>query len=245
MSSWNLWHGCHKVSPGCRHCYVYRRDSSFGKDSSVVSKTNAFYLPVQKKRGGGYKLQPDGDFVYTCFTSDFFIEEADEWRPEAWAMMKARPDLDFFFVTKRPERFFYALPADWMDGYDNVHICCTCENQQMADKRLPLFLELPIKHKYIIHEPMLESINIEKYLAKYHDQICQVTCGGESGDNARICDYDWILNTREQCIKYNVSFHFKQTGAHFKKGNKIYHIERKLQISQAAKANIDFYKQNG
>lgn len=23
---WNLWHGCHKISERCQHCYVYRRD---------------------------------------------------------------------------------------------------------------------------------------------------------------------------------------------------------------------------
>lgn len=95
MSTWNPWHGCTKISPGCYHCYVYRRDAEFGKDASVVSKTASFNLPVKKNRKGEYKLQPDGDFVYTCFTSDFFHPNADEWRPDAWAMMKERSDLDF------------------------------------------------------------------------------------------------------------------------------------------------------
>ena len=120
MSTWNPWHGCTKISPGCYHCYVYRRDAEFGKDASVVSKTASFNLPVKKNRKGEYKLQPDGDFVYTCFTSDFFHPNADEWRPDAWAMMKERSDLDFFFVTKRPERFTVSLPDDWGDGYENV-----------------------------------------------------------------------------------------------------------------------------
>ena len=240
MSTWNPWHGCTKISPGCYHCYVYRRDAEFGKDASVVSKTASFNLPVKKNRKGEYKLQPDGDFVYTCFTSDFFHPNADEWRPDAWAMMKERSDLDFFFVTKRPERFTVSLPDDWGDGYENVYICCTCENQRMADKRLPLFLELPIRHKSIIHEPMLESIDIRPYLAQYHDCIEEVTCGGESGEEARICDYAWILNTMMQCVEYNVSFHFKQTGARFKRRNRIYQIERKDQLAQAAEAGIDF-----
>lgn len=240
MATWNLWHGCTKISPGCYHCYVYRRDAEFGKDASVISKTASFNLPVKKNRKGEYKLQPDGDFVYTCFTSDFFHPDADEWRPEAWAMMKERSDLDFFFVTKRPERFTVSLPDDWGDGYENVYICCTCENQRMADQRLSLFLELPIRHKSIIHEPMLESIDIRPYLAQYHDCIEEVTCGGESGEDARICDYAWILNTMMQCVEYNVSFHFKQTGARFKRRNRVYQIERKDQMAQAAKAGIDF-----
>lgn len=242
MSSWNLWHGCTKISPGCLNCYVYRRDAEFGKDSSVVEKTSNFNLPVRRKRDGSYTMQPDGDFVYTCFTSDFFHPDADEWRLEAWRMMRERSDLKFFFVTKRPDRFYISLPDDWGGGYENVHICCTCENQKMADERLPVFLELPIRHKNIIHEPMLEGINIEPYLSHYGNAIESVTCGGESGEGARVCDYDWILWTREQCMRYNVNFNFKQTGANFRKNGKIYAIPRQLQLKQAAKAGINFRK---
>ena len=92
----------------------------------------------------------------------------------------------------------------------------------MADERLPILVDLPIKHKEIIHEPMLEEINIEKYLAT--GCIEKVICGGESGENARICNYNWIINTRNQCIKYQVPFYFKQTGANFIKNNKLYKI---------------------
>lgn len=78
-SLWNPWHGCHKLSTGCRHCYVYRGDSKHGKDSSIITKTGQFNLPVRRKKDKTYKI-PSGNLVYTCFTSDFLIEEADEWR---------------------------------------------------------------------------------------------------------------------------------------------------------------------
>ena len=110
----------------------------------------------------------------------------------------------------------------------------------MADERLPVFLDLPIKHKNIIHEPMLEGINIEPYLSHYGNVIESVTCGGESGEGARVCDYDWILWTREQCMRYNVNFRFKQTGANFRKDGKIYAVPRRLQMMQAEKADINF-----
>ena len=84
---------------------------------------------------------------------------------------------------------------------------------------------------------MLENINIDKFLES--GQIDKVICGGESGDKARVCNYDWILNTRRQCLKYNVSFHFKQTGANFMKDNKVYKIPRKYQLVQAGKSRID------
>ena len=240
MASWNPWHGCTKVSAGCKNCYVYRRDAEFGKDASAVHKTAAFDLPVQRDRRGEYKLKPDGEFVMTCFTSDFFHPAADEWRPEAWAFIRERADLDFYFITKRPHRFYYGLPADWGGGYENVHICCTCEDQYQAGRRLPVFMELPIRHKSIIHEPMLESINIERWLEEYHDIIERVSCGGESGDNARVCDYGWVIETMTQCVKYDVPFFFHQTGANFRRGGRVYRIDRKDQQTQARKACIDY-----
>ena len=242
MAIWNPWHGCHKISSGCLNCYMYRRDAEFGKDSSAVEKTSSFSLPISRRRDGSYRLQESG-YVYACMTSDFFIEEADEWRKEAWAFIKERSDLSFFIITKRIERFHVSLPSDWGDGYENVTICSTCENQSTADRRLPVMLSLPIKHMEIIHEPMLEAVDISKYLST--GKIEAVTCGGESGPEARLCDYSWILDTRRQCLEYNVPFHFKQTGALFRKDGKLYHIPRAIQMSQAKKAGIDTRRSHG
>ena len=155
-------------------------------------------------------------------------------------MMRERSDCSFYFITKRPERIAGNLPEDWGEGYENVEICCTCENQRMADKRLPVFLELPIRHKEIIHEPMLGPINIEKYLERYGPQIEGVSCGGESGDDARILDYAWVLETHIQCVKYGVPFRFSRTGTHFRRGGKLYTIAKEKQMLQAEIAKIDF-----
>ena len=238
MATWNPWHGCKKISLGCLNCYVYRRDTEFGKDSSIITRTAGYDWPVKRNRKGEYKLQPDGEGVYTCMTSDFFLDEADGWRGEAWKMIREREDLHFVIITKRIHRFRTGLPKDWGQGYDNVTICCTCEDQERADYRLPIFLELPIRHRTIIHEPMLERIDIQKYLET--GRIGQVTCGGESGPEARTCDFAWVLDTMQQCMRYDVPFWFKQTGANFKKGNHVYHIGRKYQMSQAEKAGINY-----
>ena len=99
-----------------------------------------------------------------CFTSDFLIDEADKWRDEAWDMIRERFDLNFLFITKRINRLADVAPDDWGDGYDNVAIGCTCENQEMADKRLPVFLSFPIAERYIICEPLLGPIDLKEYL---------------------------------------------------------------------------------
>ena len=84
----------------------------------------------------------------------------------------------------------------------------------------------------------MEYINISKYLNA--DKIEEVVAGGESGINARICDFSWILGIRSQCINNNIKFTFKQTGAYFFKDGKEYRIKRKYQHSQAKKADIDY-----
>jgi len=234
---WNPWHGCTKISPGCKYCYVYRQDEMYGaeKSSSRVTKNADFNKPVKRKRDKSYKIAP-GTVVFTCFTSDFLVEGADEWRPEAWDMIRKRSDLTFFFFTKRIDRLAQCLPEDWGDGYDNVMIGCTVENQAMADYRLPIFKGLPIKHKAIIVAPILERIDLKEYL---DSSIEEVAVSGESGAEARVCDYQWILEIRARCIEKDIPFHFHQTGAKLLKDGKLYHIRRRFQISQAHKANIN------
>ena len=243
MAIWNPWHGCHKISPGCANCYVYRRDESIGKDASVVSKTGDFNLPVKKNRQGQYKLTADDGIVFACMTSDFFLEEADEWRQDCWDMIRQRQDLHFHIITKRIDRFEKCMPPDWGEGWNNVTICCTCENQDRTDYRLPIFLELPIKHREVICEPMLEEINMEKYLKA--GLIGHVSCGGESGSGARPCDFRWIKEVRRECIRCGVSFTFRQTGAVFIKDGKVYHLDRKVHLSQAEKSGYNYVPGTG
>lgn len=238
LSLWNPWHGCIKYSEGCRNCYVYRIDKLAGRQSNVIHRNADFDMPVKRTRGGEYKVR-SGDTVYTCLSSDFFLEEADIWRREAWSIIAARPDVNFVIITKRILRFYEQLPEDWGNGYDNVTVACTCENQLRADERLPFFLELPIKHKMIICEPLLERVELFPYLES--GKIESVTAGGESGDfdEARPLDYDWILGIRDACIMTDTSFNFKQTGSNFIKDGKLYQIERKDQHTQAKRAKIN------
>lgn len=104
---------------------------------------------------------------------------------------------------------------------------------------------------------MLEAIDIRKYLAEYGSSVNEdgsrilesVSCGGESGPKARICDYGWVLNTHIQCVEYGVPFHFHQTGARLRRSVpdghgghilKIYEIPREYQHTQAEKAGLDY-----
>ena len=151
-------------------------------------------------------------------------------------MIRERADLQFLFLTNRSERFMNCLPEDWGSGYDNVIVGCTVENQDRADYRLPIFNSLPIKHKNIICQPLIDKIDLSAYL----DNIELVVVGGESDRNARPLDYEWVLAIREQCIAHKVHFEFRQCGTHFIKDGKNYTLSVRDLCSQARKANIDY-----
>ncbi|MBQ5804813.1 MAG: DUF5131 family protein, partial [Erysipelotrichaceae bacterium] len=156
---YNCWHGCHKKSEGCMHCYVFRRDESIGKDTNIVTKTASFTLPVRKKRDSSYKY-PSGTLFMMCFSSDFFLAEADEWREEVLSFIKERSDCRFYCITKRPERIRLINVRE----YPNLTICCTCENQKRLEERMPYYLPLDLYRKEIILEPMLEEMDLSPYI---------------------------------------------------------------------------------
>ena len=134
MAMWNPWRGCKKCSDGCLHCYIHKGDIKRNVNTNEIVKTKDFQKPIEKLKNGNYKMK--SGIVYTCFSTDFLVEEADEWRKDCWKMIKERQDCTFLFITKRIDRFMKCIPNDWNDGYDNVVVCCTIENQKNADKSL-------------------------------------------------------------------------------------------------------------
>ncbi|MDE6369361.1 MAG: phage Gp37/Gp68 family protein [Muribaculaceae bacterium] len=234
---WNPWHGCVKVSEGCEHCYMYFLDRMRGSDGGKVYKTQNFDYPLQRTRGGRYKVK-SGEQIRVCMTSDFFLDEADQWRDEAWRIIRERSDVKFFLLTKRPERVVDCLPTDWDEGWENVFFNVTCENQRRADERIPILLSLPFKHKGIMTAPLIGSIEIDHYLSS--GQIEQVIAGGENYDGARPCNFDWIRSLSEQCQRHDVTFCFIETGTIFIKDGRRYRLpEKRLQSEMAFKAGVN------
>ena len=238
-SNWNPWHGCIKCSEGCQNCYVYYLDLIRGKSGADVYKTKTgFRYPLSKNRSGQYKIQ-SGEMISVCMTSDFFLEEADSWRPEAWEIMHIRSDVIFLLLTKRPERIQKCLPENWGAGWDNIFLNVTCENQKRADERIPLLLGLPFKHKGLHCAPLLGPLNIGTYLDS--GQIEQVACGGENYGGMRPCNFDWVKELRNECVSRDITFCFMETGTAFTKNNIEYRIKSKqLQNEQAFKSGMTY-----
>ncbi len=231
MIIWNPWHGCRRISEGCDHCYMYYLDGKRGVDTSRVTRTASFDLPLRRDRRGRWKL-PSGMELYVGLSTDFFIEEADAWRDEAWSIMRQRPDIAFRILTKRAHRMRRCLAADWGEGYENVMLSVTCENQRQADLRLPLLLDTPARHKGFMAAPFIGPVDASAYLAS--GQIEEVVCGGENYDGARPCHYEWVESLARQCEHAGASFCFMETGSVFVKDGRTYSIPSKRVQSQQA-----------
>lgn len=236
---WNPWHGCHKCSEGCQNCYAYFLDKRYGRDTNEVVKNKSdFNLPIKKTREGEYKL-PDGCFVRVCMASDFFIEEADEWRDEAWSFIRRRPGVTFSLLTKRAERIKECLPYDWGEGWDNVSFSVSCENQRRLDERIPYLLDLPAKHRWVSLKPFIGEIDIEEYLKT--GKIETVLAGGENYMGSRPLHYEWVKKVHDVCKKYNVQLIFGQTGNIFVVDGKEYKIRNRTeQMVQALRSGMHY-----
>ena len=150
-------------------------------------------------------------------------------------MIRQRQDIEFLILTKRIDRFLVSLPEDWGDGYDNVNIGCTAENQETADYRLPLFLSYPIKRRFVSCSPLLEPVDLSEFLWG----IEHVSAGGETSRSARECSYDWVLSVRDQCIESDTTFWFKNTGSLFRLNGELKKVNPYKQSALAKEFGID------
>lgn len=227
---------CKKYSEGCRNCYMYYLDKERGNDGSQIYKTKAsFKLPLSRTREGDYKI-PSGSQVHVCMTSDFFLEEADAWREEAWGIIAQRRDLRFWLQTKRAERVREQLPPQFEVFFPHVSMCFTAENQEMTEKRIPILLNLPFREKYIMCAPMLTEIDLEPYLKT--GLIKGVLVDGENYEGMRPLHFEWVEKLYAQCLEYGVNFDFCGTGNVFIKDGKEYHIPKAYQRVEAIRSGL-------
>lgn len=229
---WNPWHGCVKCSEGCRNCYMYFLDRKrAGKDGSEIRRNSKslFNYPIARNRAGEYKIK-SGERIRVCMTSDFFLAQADEWRGEAWDLIRSRPDVMFWLLTKRPQRILDALPPDWGQGWDNVMLNVTAEDQHNADWRVPAMLAVPARHYGVCVAPWIGPVSLEPWL----DSLDEICGGGENYDGSRPCHHDWVASLREECVRHDRTFCFYETGTRLIKNGLEYFIPSKSEQSRQA-----------
>ena len=211
--TWNPWVGCFKVSQGCSRCYFFRDGRKFGINCSEVTKSKTkFHFPLTLRQNC---------LVFTASWSDIFIADADEWRDDFWAIVRATPHITYQILTKRASRIKECLPDDWGKGYPNCWIGVSCENEEMTLKRIPYLLEIPAAVRFVSAEPLLSSIISEK-TSSLLQQCSWIIIGGETGDDSGIFKYrptetKWIIEIIDFCKSNNVPCFMKQMGCHLAK----------------------------
>jgi protein gp37 len=197
-ASWNPWHGCRKVSPGCKNCYMYRGKRRYGQSPhKVIRSKTTFYDPLSWAKSR---------LVFACSWSDWFIEEADQWRDEAWDVIRRTPRHTYQILTKRPERILDNLPDDWAEGWSNVWLGVSIETQEYLQRKGALLM-VPTSLRFISAEPLLGPIDLGSL-----EGIDWVITGGESGPHARPMDPSWARLIRDQCQAAGVAYFHKQNG---------------------------------
>jgi protein gp37 len=213
--TWNPWRGCHKVSAGCKNCYaetlVNRYKKVWKQDFREIRRGTpaVFNKPLHIKKPS---------MVFTCSMSDFFIEQADAWRPEAWEIIRRTPHITYQILTKRPERIIECLPHDWHGGWLNVWLGTSVEDQEQASIRIPQLLKVPARLRFLSMEPLIGPVKfVHPKIACMDSNIDWIIIGGESGPGARPCDITWIMSLVLEC-QYNYADVFvKQLGTHLAK----------------------------
>lgn len=201
--TWNPWRGCTKVSPGCAHCYMFRDQLRYGRDPEVVTRTTTWGDPLKwQKQAAALGVHWR---VFTCSWSDWFHEGADGWRDEAWAVVKACPNLTFQILTKRSDRIAAHLPADWGTGYPNVWLGVSIENDRFIHRADDL-RRIHAAVRFISAEPLLGPLPSLSLRG-----IDWLIVGGESGPEFRPMDHAWARHLRTEAREAECAFFFKQS----------------------------------
>ncbi len=236
-----------KVSPACGNCWAdglhtkrheaykagKKLPEQYAKPFTALQQfPDRLDEPIRRKKPCSIAVMFMGDL----FTFPFdFIDKVVE-------VAEVTPWHTYQLLTKRPERMLKYFKWRWnnadqhmldctkakawkkehnIDGNNmyvpNLWLGVTSENQEQADKRIPILLQIPAAVRFVSIEPMLGPVDLNQNYANgkwWGDKLSWVIVGGESGPGARPMHPDWARSVRDQCQAASVPFFFKQWGQH-------------------------------
>ena len=208
-ATWNPVTGCSKVSPGCKHCYAERMakrlqamgQPNYANGFEVTLQPHMLELPLEWKR-------PRRVFVNSM--SDLFHKDVPlSFIKKVFSVMRRANWHQYQLLTKRSERLLEVSPL--LTWEPHIWIGVSVENDDYTT-RIDDLRKTGADVKFLSLEPLLgplRKLNLRG--------IDWVIVGGESGPGARPMNPDWVRDIRDQCIRANVPFFFKQWGGQFKK----------------------------
>ena len=240
QATWNPMSGCTKISDGCKNCYAEKMANRLrAMGTKGYEDGFAVTLHPEKLRGPLERKKPTMYFV--CSMGDLFHEDVPfEFVDRIWAVMAAASQHTFQILTKRPDRMNEYLKQqkysqnyigiamariagaegkirDFSQPLTNVWLGVTAENQEQADKRIPILLDTPAALRFVSIEPMLGAIEIfSRVMGELQfagdGSIDWVIAGGETGAGARPLQYEWVKSIQAQCKAKKVPFFLKKWG---------------------------------
>ena len=166
--TFNPWIGCQKVSAGCQNCYAEKLANfhgwvkEWGKDYKLTSDSN-WKKPIQWAK----QAVKDGITrrIFCASLGDFLDERVPlELKIKLLNLFDEVGrigGIELLLLTKKIENLDYFLPLPWLTNPpDFIRIGTTVENQEMADKRIPILLNSWGGKNFVSVEPMLSQVNL-------------------------------------------------------------------------------------
>lgn len=207
-ASWNPITGCDPISEGCENCYAARMSKRlagrFGYPAEepfrVTFHKDKLFQPLEWK---------NPRMIFVCSMGDLFHEEVSvEWIDRVFSVPPVAPHHTYIILTKRPhlmQIYFQRLSSFY--SLKNIWLGVTVENQECAEARIPVLLQMSAAKRFVSVEPMLSDIHLS------HDWLRKldwVICGAETGPRKRPMEDAWAESLREQCAAAGVPFFFKK-----------------------------------
>lgn len=211
--TFNIAWGCVKVSPGCKNCYADTQSRRYGHDVWGPNKPRRTFgekhwnEPLKWNRAA--EVEGVRKRVFCSSMCDVFEDHPtiNAEREKLWPLIRATPWLDWQILTKRAERIAANLPADWRDGYENVWLGVSIENNDYVQRADHLRL-VPATVRFVSYEPALGPLDQLDL-----NGIDWIIYGGESGAKYRNHDFAWARDIRKRCETFGVAFFYKQSAA--------------------------------
>jgi protein gp37 len=214
--TFNPWTGCTNVSPGCDHCYAEvwsKRSGQVKWGNHPRKRTTADYWkapPLWNERHLIFhKAHGRRQRVFCASLADVFDNQVPpQWRADLFALVRRCHHLDWLLLTKRPQNIAKMLPSDWADGYSNVWLGMTAEDQLRFDQRWLHLAAVPAVVRFVSYEPAIGSLRVHK-----GDVVPDwLIIGGESGHHARPMSERWVMTALNDCRRMGIAPFFKQWG---------------------------------
>lgn len=208
-STWNPVTGCTKISPGCKHCYAERmakRLQAMGQPNyvggfRVALHQHALELPLTWKKPQTIFVNSMSDLFHKNVPDEFILEIFDVMNRASWHC--------FQILTKRGGRL-RSLNSR-LPWASNIWMGVSVENPNYYD-RISDLSQTGAAVKFLSCEPLLGPLP-----GLPLEGIDWVIVGGESGPRARPMEASWVEDIRDQCLRNDVPFFFKQWGGTNKK----------------------------